>query len=89
MSSLKPIKKLVRKAKALHTNHRERHRPSGFGFVLADSIDYLDATRWDEVTRNSSVYLSRQYLRVLESAAVREAFQRSQEHHVLLRGMCI
>ncbi len=76
MSSLKPIKKLVRKAKALHTNHRERHRPSGFGFVLADSIDYLDATRWDEVTRNSSVYLSRQYLRVLESAGPENLRQR-------------
>jgi hypothetical protein len=62
------LKKLVRKAKAIHERHRERHRPSGFGFALADSIDYLDAARWEDVTRASSVYLSPQYLRVLEAA---------------------
>lgn len=76
MSSPKPIKKLVRKAKALHTNHRERHRSSGFGFALADSIDYLDAARWDEVTHASSVYLSRQYLRLLESSGPENLRQR-------------
>ncbi len=76
MSSLKPLKKLVHKAKSLHDRHRERHRPSGFGFALADSIDYLDAARWDDVTRASSVYLSRQYLRVLESAGPENLRQR-------------
>lgn len=63
-----PIKKLVHKAKAIHERHRERHRPSGFGFALADSIDYLDAARWQAVTREASVYLSPPYLRVLETA---------------------
>jgi Acetyltransferase (GNAT) domain len=63
-----PIKKLVHKAKAIHERHRERHRPSGFGFALADSIDYLDAARWQAVTREASVYLSPAYLRVLETA---------------------
>ena len=73
MSSLK---KLVHKAKAMHERHRERHRPSGFGFALADSIDYLDAARWDAVTQGSSVYLSRDYLRVLESAGPENLRQR-------------
>ncbi len=73
MSSLK---KLVHKAKSMHERHRERHRPSGFGFALADSINYLDAARWDDVTRASSVYLSRQYLRVLEAAGPENLRQR-------------
>lgn len=76
MPSLKPIKKLVHQAKAIHERHRERHRPSGFGFALADSVDYLDAARWDEVTRGASVYLSRDYLRVLESAGPENLRQR-------------
>ncbi|HEX4946206.1 MAG TPA: GNAT family N-acetyltransferase [Blastocatellia bacterium] len=76
MSSLKPIKKLVHKAKAIHERHRERHRPSGFGFALADSIHYLDAAHWDVATQASSVYLSRSYLRVLESAGPENLRQR-------------
>ena len=70
------LKKLVHKAKAMHERHRERHRPSGFGFALADSIDYLDAVRWDAVTQDSSVYLSRDYLRVLETAGPENLRQR-------------
>ncbi|MBS1809268.1 MAG: GNAT family N-acetyltransferase [Acidobacteria bacterium] len=76
MPSLKPIKKLVHKAKSIHERHRERHRPSGFGCALADSIEYLDAARWDAVTRDASVYLSRDYLRVLETAGPENLRQR-------------
>ena len=76
MTSLKPIKKLIHKAKGMHERHRERHRPSGFGFALADSIDYLDAARWRDVTRTSSVYLSPPYLRLLEAAGPENLRQR-------------
>lgn len=76
MPSLKSIKNIVHKTKALHERHRERHRPSGFGFALADSVEYLDAARWDAVTRDASVYLSRNYLRVLESAGPENLRQR-------------
>jgi predicted N-acyltransferase len=65
---IKPLKKLVTKARNLRDHHNERHRPSGFGFALADSIDYLDAGRWDAVTSHDSLFLSRRYLRVLEEA---------------------
>lgn len=66
--SLKPFKKIVHKAKVIHVNHRVRRTPSGFGFALADSIDYLDKAHWDTVTEHDSVYLSRKYLGVIESA---------------------
>ncbi|MBC7933183.1 MAG: GNAT family N-acetyltransferase [Rubrivivax sp.] len=68
MTSVKPFKKLVNKARDLRDNHRARHRPTGFGFALADSIEYLDAARWDALTVHHSVFLSRNYLRVLEEA---------------------
>ncbi len=55
----------VRQAKA---DHEERHRPSGFAFALADSVAMLNPGHWDALTAGASVYLSRRYLAILESA---------------------
>jgi hypothetical protein len=68
MPNIKPLNKLVTKARDLRDHHRERHRPSGFAFALADRIDFLDKTHWDKVTSTDSLFLSRRYLRVLEDA---------------------
>jgi hypothetical protein len=68
MARIKHLRKLVSKARDLRESHSERHRPTGFGFALADSIEYLDATRWDQVTAGGSLFLSRRYLRVIEDA---------------------
>lgn len=68
MPSIKPLKGLVSKARTLREGHRERHRPTGFGFALSDSVDYLDAARWDALAAPRSLFLSRPYLRVLEEA---------------------
>src|SRR6185436_15357161 len=83
MVNLKPIKKIVGKARRIHDEHRERHRPSGFGFALSDSIDYLSATQWDAVTANASVFLSRDYLRALETAGPENSRQR---YALIFRG---
>ena len=66
MPKLKPFKKLVSKARDFRSSHQERHRPTGFGFALADSIDYLDAGHWNAVVQDKSLFLSQPYLRVLE-----------------------
>ena len=68
MPTIKPLKKLVSKARDLRDRHRERHRPSGFAFAIADRIDFLDKAHWDKVTANDSLFLSPRYLRVLEDA---------------------
>jgi predicted N-acyltransferase len=68
MVNFKSLKQLTTKARKLREDHRERHRPTGFGFAIADSIHYLDSTQWDSVTKSSSVFLSRAYLHVLETA---------------------
>ena len=68
MPNIKPLSKLVTKARDIRNHHRERHRPSGFAFALADRIDFLDKTHWDKVTSHDSLFLSRRYLRVLEEA---------------------
>src|SRR6185295_16143989 len=83
MPRLKPLKKLVNKARDLRDSHKERHRPSGFGFALADSIDYLDAAQWSAVIANNSLFLSPRYLRVLEQAGPDNLRQR---YALIFRG---
>jgi hypothetical protein len=83
MSSAKHLKKLVNKARDLREGHRARHRPTGFGFALADSVEYLDAARWDALTAQHSLFLSRNYLRVLEEAGPENMRQR---YAMIFRG---
>lgn len=68
MPNPKKLTKIVTKARDLRDHHRERHRPSGFAFALADSIDFLDQAHWTKVTGNNSLFMSPRYLRVLENA---------------------
>lgn len=76
MPNIKPLRKLVTKARDLRDHHRERHTPSGFDFALADSIDYLDQSHWNAVTAHDSLFLSRRYLQVLETAGPENIRQR-------------
>ena len=61
-------RRLLDRLTAARARHHERHRPSGFGFALADSIDYVDPVRWDAVASGASLFLQRRYLAVLERA---------------------
>ena len=83
MTDIKPLKKLVGKARDLRDGHRARHRPTGFGFALADSVGYLDVSRWDALTAGNSLFLSRPYLRVLEEAGPESLCQR---YAMIFRG---
>ncbi len=62
------MKKVIAKLRDAKDRHQERHRPTGFGMALADSICYLDADRWDRVASGGSFFLSRKYLETLEGA---------------------
>jgi hypothetical protein len=83
MPNIKPLNKLVNKARDVRNSHRERHRPTGFGFALADSIDYLDTGHWGAVTGNKGLFLSPRYLRVLEQAGPDNLLQR---YALIFRG---
>lgn len=61
-------KRLLARLTDARARHRERHRPSGFGLALADSVRYLDAAQWDAVSAGQSLFLQRRYLHVLEDA---------------------
>ncbi|HEX2854520.1 MAG TPA: GNAT family N-acetyltransferase [Opitutaceae bacterium] len=64
--SSNPLRRLKSSLRDLQERHRERHRPTGFGFTFADRVDFLDPVRWDAVTAGSSVFLRREVLRVIE-----------------------
>ena len=59
--------RLASSLRDLRDRHRDRHRPSGFGFVFADRVDYLDPERWDTVTSCGTILLRREVLRVIEN----------------------
>jgi hypothetical protein len=61
-----PLHRLKTSFDDLRARHRERHQPSGFGFVFADRIAYLDPARWEAVTSGASIFLRREVLRVIE-----------------------
>ncbi len=65
--SRNPLRRLSSTLRNLRERHRERHRPTGFGFVFADRVDYLDPARWDAVTAHGSLFLRREVLRVIEN----------------------
>jgi predicted N-acyltransferase len=83
MSKIKRLSNLVNKAKDIRERHNERHRPTGFGFALADSVEYLDNSRWDLVTQGASMFFSRRYLHVLEQAGPENLRQR---YALIFRG---
>lgn len=47
---------------------RELRQPSGFKFAIADGIDMLDGAHWDSVVGDSTFFLKRSYLRMLEKS---------------------
>ena len=59
------MKVLKRMSRALAW-HKERHRPTGFDFAIADSVDYLDGAAWDGLAAGASIFLQRPFLRNLE-----------------------
>ena len=62
----RPLRKIADKIHDARAAHRDRHRPTGYNFALADRIDFLQGEDWDEVTSGASFFMSRSYLRVLE-----------------------
>jgi Acetyltransferase (GNAT) domain len=64
-----PIKSALAAPKALATIKERRvarRTPTGYEFAFADRVDFLNAADWDALAGHS-VFLSRAYLRVLES----------------------
>ena len=60
------MKRFISGLKAARERHKERHRPTGFEFALADSIHFLNAQHWDATTGAAGFFLRRAYLSVLE-----------------------
>jgi len=62
------IAKLTARVAAAAGRHRDRHRPTGYGFALAEHIEQLNADHWDAVTAGAPLFLQRDYLSALGEA---------------------
>src|SRR5262245_8540565 len=67
VKATRPLDRLKSSFADLRDRHRDRHRPTGFGFVFGDRVGYLDPVRWDFVTGNDSIFLRRDVLQVIET----------------------
>ncbi len=67
-STLKKLKPTVASPATLKKRHAARRQVSGLHFALADRIDALNPAHWDALAAQT-VFLSRDYLRVLEAHA--------------------
>jgi Acetyltransferase (GNAT) domain len=60
-----PLKKLAQAANQIVHRRKARRTTSGYELVLADKIDFINPQDWDTLAKQT-VFLSRDYLRVLE-----------------------
>jgi predicted N-acyltransferase len=70
------LKKLFAGLADARERHRERHRPTGFDFALADSMHFLNPGHWDAVTASAGFFLRRSYLSLLEECGPEELASR-------------
>jgi len=61
-----PLVRLASSIQAMQKRHKERHRPTGFRFAFADSVDFLHPEHWDSVAAQGGFFLRRDVLRVIE-----------------------
>lgn len=57
---------LFDKTKDKLQRHAERHSPLDIQYAFADSIAFLNSGDWDGIAENSTLFLSREYLRAIE-----------------------
>ena len=62
------IKRVAAKLVDTQKLRRELRRPTGFKFAIADSIGLLNEKQWDQVAGQSTFFLSRAYLNMVEQA---------------------
>lgn len=61
------LKQSIKKIKDIQRRHDERHTALQLNYAIADSIDFLNASHWDQVALGQTLFLSRTYLRAIES----------------------
>lgn len=66
--ALAALRQLPARARAAREDHRARHAPSGFTFLLGERIAHMPPA-WDALTAPESVCLHRAFLDTLEGAA--------------------
>ncbi|MBU2712542.1 GNAT family N-acetyltransferase [Zooshikella harenae] len=70
------MKDTFRLLKDKKLRHKERYTSLGYQYVIADNINFLKKDDWNEITKNKSVFMSIDYLRVLDAYSPENTEQR-------------
>ena len=60
---------IINQIKDKAKRHKERHKASDHQFIIADSIAYTNLDDWNQIAKNSSVFLSSNYLSAIETCS--------------------
>jgi hypothetical protein len=71
-----PLTRLASSIQAIQERHQERHRPSGFRFAFADSINFLQSQHWDLAAEHGGFFLRRDILRAIETHGAENVIHR-------------
>lgn len=67
VNSKNPFRRVAASLNDFRARHEERHRPSGFQFAFGERVDLLNGAAWDAVTAGGTIFLRREFLRVVEA----------------------
>ena len=67
---------LTRSFRKAQQQLRERRELTGLSFAFADRLSYLNTEHWDQVCQHGSIFLSRDYLKVIESGGLADVTMR-------------
>ncbi|WP_163832766.1 GNAT family N-acetyltransferase [Spartinivicinus ruber] len=70
------MKSTIKSIKDKRLRHQERYTSLGYQYVIADCIDFINVIHWDQVVGHASVFMSREYLQVLDANSPTNTEQR-------------
>jgi len=67
---------IINQIKDKAKRHKERHKASDHQFIFTDSIAYTNLDDWNQIAKNSSVFLSSNYLSAIETCSPENTTQK-------------
>jgi hypothetical protein len=68
--------KIINQIKDKAKRHKERHQSIDYQYIFSDSIAFTNYQDWNQVAESSSVFLSREYLKAIETCSPENTSQK-------------
>lgn len=70
------MKNTIKSIKDKKQRRKERRTSLGYQYVIADNIDFINGSHWDQVVSSASVFMGRDYLQVIDRCSPTNTEQR-------------